>query len=597
MSAFRRAGDSTRLNRAGRATSDQASATPLISLAALLLIAMLTGLAATILVKTYNDDIADAEHRLQDFTDVLAEHATLVFDDVDRTLQAANTVRARLLRDGHWGPSAGDLPYRALMELRPSSAAASNLSWTDAHGDRLYAALSPTPAALNVKDRPYFLAHRDDPSLGIFIGRPNLSQQTGKFLVPVTRRFDLPDGGFGGVTTVLVDPAYFMTFYRTTTRRQQLFVQLVLADGTVLVREPSTTSVVGSSIAGGELFTRRLPKAPAGTFSGPGIFDGIDRIVSYKTIPKLPLVVTVSMNRSDALADWYRDSAVLLAFYAVLVGVIGGGAWFAVQRMRQRQRRQREQAEAKERLRQAEKQQALGTLVGGIAHEINNALLPIMTMGEMVEESLPEGGFERDGVALMLQSARQIETLIKRVLDFSREDAITDTPIDLAGFLARVAETSRAGLPKTIALTERVASEVGSVYAGEEKLAQVVTDLVSNAATAIGTKPGHIELSASPAFAAAPAEAAGGQTRFVRLSVKDDGPGIPPVVRERLFEPFFTTREAGKGVGLGLYTARRVITELGGYLDVESEPGKGACFSIILPRAPAPATAAAGTGE
>ena len=554
----------------------------------LLLVLALSGLAATILVKTYNDAFADAEHRIQDFTDVLAEHAMLVFDDVDRTLQTAGKTRTMLMRAGQWGPSAGDRPYRALLELRPSSAAASNLSWTDEHGDRLYTALSPWPSPLNVRERPYFIRHRDDPALGIHVGTPNLSQQTGKYLVPVTRRFDLPDGGFGGVTTLLIDPAYFASFYQSMTRRQRLFIQLVLNDGTVLAREPSQTSYAGTSIAQGQLFTQHLPKAPAGTFSAPGVFDGIDRIISYKTIPKLPLLITVSINRSDALADWYRDSVIVLAFYAVLLAMIGGGAWLAIQRMRQRARLRHEHAEAKERRLQAEKQQALSTMIGGIAHEINNALLPIMINGEMIEEELAEGSFERVGLGQMMHCARQIEGLIKRALDLNRGELAAGVPLDLAEFLARVADRSRAGLPKSIALIERVAGDIGAVQAGEEKLSRVFVDLVANAASAIGDNPGRIEISATPAFLdAGPADAAEARTSFVRLSVRDDGPGIPPAVRERLFEPFFTTKDAGKGVGLGLYAARRVISELGGYLDVESEPGKGACFSILLPRAPA----------
>ena len=561
----------------------RSSGLPFILAIALLLTVVLSGLAATILVRTYNDAIADAEHRIQDITDLLAEHASLVFDDVDRTLQTAGKTRAMLMSAGQWGPSAGDRPYRALLELQPNSAAASNLSWTDEHGDRLYTALSPSPSPLNVRERDYFIHHRDNPSLGIHVGTLNLSQQTGKYLVPVTRRFDLPDGGFGGVTTLLIDPAYFAGFYQSTTRRQRLFIQLVLNDGTVLAREPSQASYTGASIARGQLFTQHLPKAPAGTFSAPGVFDGIDRIISYKAIPKLPLVITVSINRSDALADWYGDSAIVLAFSAVLLLVIGGGAWLGCYQIRQRALRRHEQAEAEAQRRQAEKQQALSTMIGGIAHEINNALLPIMINGEMIEEELAEGSFERVGLGQMMHCARQIEGLIKRVLDLNRGEAAAGAPLDLADFLARVADKSRAGLPKSIALTQKVASDIGAVHAGEEKLARVFIDLVANAASAIGDNPGRIEISAAPAFVdAGPADAA--RTSFVRLCVRDDGPGIPPAVRERLFEPFFTTKEAGKGVGLGLYAARRVISELGGYLDVESEPGKGACFSILLPR-------------
>jgi signal transduction histidine kinase len=573
---------------------------PFVVVSAILLALALSGFAAAIIARTYDQAIADAEHRLQDFTDVLAEHAALVFDDVDRTLQAANARREQLLRAGEWGPEAGERPYQALVELRRGSAAAANLSWIDEHGERLYTALTPSPLPLNLADRPHFRAHRDEASLGVLIEAPNLSTTTGRFLLPVTRRFDLPDGSFGGITAALVDPADFAAFYRTMTHRQRLSIQLVQSDGTVLVREPSL-NVAGASITQGLLVGRYLPTAPAGIFSGPGIFDGIERIVSYKVIPKLPLLVTMSMNRADALADWYLDAMVLATFCILLVGMIAGGAGLSVRQIRQRGRQQREQAEANDRLRHAEKQRALGTLVGGIAHEINSALVPIMTLGEMTEEALPEGSFERDSVAQMRQSADKIEKLIRRVLAFSREEQALGPRLDLEDFAARLLDSLRRELPPNIALVKRIEPDIGAVLAGEDKLTQVFTDLVANAAHAIGKRPGQIEIAAGRAFhhsTPSAASHADGETDFVRFSVTDDGPGIPAVVRERLFEPFFTTKEAGKGVGLGLYTARRVITELGGYLDVESGTGKGACFSIILPRAPvqAPGVGAALAG-
>ncbi|MBI1774408.1 MAG: hypothetical protein HYR63_03580 [Proteobacteria bacterium] len=561
-----------------------------VAIATATLVLALSGFVAEMLVRGYQVEIAEAEHRIQDFTDVLAEHATLVFEDVDRTLEAANRERERLMRDGHWGPSAGDRPYQALVEFRLSTAAALNLSWTDEHGDRLYSAVSRSPWPLNTEALPEFRVHRDSASVGMYIGRPALSVQSGTYRLPVTRRFNLADGTFGGVTSTLVDPSSLATFYQSMTRRQRLFITLALLDGTVVVREPSLPIFMGMSVAAGPLFTLHLPKAPVGTFSAVSSIDGVERIISYRTLDKLPLVISVSINRADALAGWYQDRVVVLGFYAALVGLIVGGSWLIVLQLRRRAHRQREQEAAKERLRQAQKLQALGTLVGGIAHEINNALVPIMTLGEMAEEALPEGSFERDSVAQMRQSAQQIANLIKRVLAFSREEQASGSQLDLAGFVARLRQSLRGGLPGNIELVERVEPDIGAVQAGEEKLKQVFTDLVTNAAHAIGTEPGRIEISASAGFDAVGSHTGGGSAPvdYVRLAVKDDGPGIPPVVRERLFEPFFTTKAAGSGVGLGLYTARRVVTELGGYLDVESVPGKGACFSVYLPRAAAP---------
>jgi len=573
------------------------SIVPLAVVTAALLVVVLSVLLAVLMVRMHREAIVEAEHRIQDFADVLAEHAALVFDDVDRSLDAANKARDWLLRNGQFETPADDRPHRALLELRKNSAAVSNLSFIDAQGERHYNAVLRSPPPLNISDRPYFRAHRDDPSLGILFGEPTISASTGRTLLPVTRRFDLPDGSFGGITVVLVDPTYLGNFYKSTTHRQRLFIQLALRDGTVLVREPSPRNLAGASIAGGTLFSRYLPQAPAGAFAAASAIDGVERLVGYRALANLPLVVSVSLDRSDALAGWRKDAVVLLAFYAVLAAIIVGGAWLSVAQIRQRASRQREQAAARERLRQAQKQEALGTLVGGIAHEVNNALLPIMVLGEMTEEALPEGSFERGNVARMRRSADQIDALIKRILAFSRDEKFSSEYIDITEFMTGLLPSLRRALPPGIELTAHIATDAGAVVAVAEKLNEVIAELVTNAACAIGGKAGHIGVSAAPAFGeSAPSTAPAGPLAttgggaYVRLVVEDDGPGIPPLVRDRIFEPFFTTKEAGQGVGLGLYTARRTVMELGGFLDVESAPGKGARFIIYLPQARVPAT-------
>jgi len=565
----------------------------LVLVTAAFLTLVLTGLLTALLSRTHGEAIAEAERRIQDFTEVLAEHAALVFDDIDRSLDAANKARARMMSDDRLGAAAADdRPHRLLLELKKNSAAASNLSFIDADGERLYNAVLRSPPPLNIADRPYFRAHRDDPSLGILFGAPTVSASTGRYLLPVTRRFDLPDGSFGGITVVLVDPSYLAGFYKSTTHRQRLFVQLALRDGTIIVREPSPRDVTGVSIAEGTLFTRHLPQAPAGTFAAASAIDGVERLVSYKALANLPLVISVSINRADALAGWRQDAIVFVAFYVMLAGIVAAGAWLSVVQIRERAKRQREQAAARDRLRQAQKQQALGTLVGGIAHEINNALLPIMALGEMTEEALPDGSFERDSVAQMRRSADQIDALIKRLLAFSRDERSAGDRLDLAGFLAGLVPELRRALPPGIRLTERIEPDIGAVQAGEEKLKQVLAELATNAAHAIGKRGGRIGISASPAFGKGPPDMSPSAAvdaiddiGHVRLVVEDDGPGIPPPARERLFEPFFTTKPAGQGVGLGLYTARRAVAEFGGFLDVESAPGAGARFIIYLPQA------------
>jgi PAS domain S-box-containing protein len=233
-------------------------------------------------------------------------------------------------------------------------------------------------------------------------------------------------------------------------------------------------------------------------------------------------------------------------------------------------------------LHHSQRLESLGTLAGGVAHEINNALVPVVALTKMVAGKLPEGSRERRNLDTVAAAAERSRDLVKQILAFARKAAQRREPFDLTAVTREALRMMRASLATSIRLdatihaTPVVEGDPGQLY-------QVIINLVTNAAEAVGASPGTITVSLRP-------EADG--TRL-RLSVADTGCGMDETTKARIFEPFFTTKEVGKGTGLGLAVVHGIVKDHGGRIEVESTPGRGTRFDIVLPAKAAEAGVAA----
>ncbi|HEX6765970.1 MAG TPA: ATP-binding protein, partial [Polyangiaceae bacterium] len=236
---------------------------------------------------------------------------------------------------------------------------------------------------------------------------------------------------------------------------------------------------------------------------------------------------------------------------------------------------------AQDHLVRSERLASVGRLAAGLAHEIGNPIAAVMGL----EDLLLEGGLtseeQRDFVVRMKKETERVHRILKDLLAFSRPGAEAERDVLGSGSVeAAVHDTVALLMPhpalKDVALELDLHPELSDVALSRERLTQVVLNLVLNAADAVGAG-GRVRIVA--------VRSEGG----VRLSVEDNGPGIDPKVVGRLFEPFVTTKEVGKGTGLGLAVCRGLVESVGGSIALDQNITQGARFVVELPRAPSTA--------
>jgi PAS domain S-box-containing protein len=255
----------------------------------------------------------------------------------------------------------------------------------------------------------------------------------------------------------------------------------------------------------------------------------------------------------------------------------------------ERKQAEAERARLEQRLRQAEKMEAVGRLAGGIAHDFNNILGGILGYAEMLAESAPPGSPLKRYADNVLTGANRASGLVEQILSYSRSQRGKRVPADLGGIVAETLELMRGSLPPGITLSADLSRPL-YVVGDATQLHQVTMNLCTNAIHAMG-EGGMLRVTLEPAEIAAERTLAHTTLRagaYARLTVEDTGSGMDQATLERVFEPFFTTKEVGKGTGLGLSLVYGIVTDSGGAVDVTSAPGCGSRFAIYLPRVDTP---------
>ncbi|MBU0673938.1 MAG: transporter substrate-binding domain-containing protein [Proteobacteria bacterium] len=242
-------------------------------------------------------------------------------------------------------------------------------------------------------------------------------------------------------------------------------------------------------------------------------------------------------------------------------------------------------------LRQAQKMESIGTLAGGIAHDFNNILTAILGYAEMAVFDSGKPELLKADLAEIIHSGHRAGELVKQILTFSRKGEQELQPLQLQLIVKEALKLLRSSLPTTLSIRQQIDPDCDQVLADPSQVHQVVMNLCTNAYHAMGDGSGELEVTLRTVESAAaelPAELALGPGRYVILEVCDTGCGMTEEVRERIFEPYFTTKEKGEGTGLGLAVVHGILQSLGGVITVESEPGKGATFRIFFPVVPSP---------
>jgi PAS domain S-box-containing protein len=239
-----------------------------------------------------------------------------------------------------------------------------------------------------------------------------------------------------------------------------------------------------------------------------------------------------------------------------------------------------------EELFQSHKMEAIGTLAGGIAHDFNNILSAIMGFAEFIKEDVPPGSQTAGDAEEILSAGNRAKELVKQILTFSRRSDREKSVIQPHLVVKEAVNMLRSTIPTSVMLIEDIQVDCCRILANSTSLHQVVLNLCANARHAMTDDKGVLEVELKKVECGEkdlPQEKDIQPGSFVMLRVSDNGCGIAPKELDRIFEPYYTTREVGKGSGLGLAVILGIVEECNGFIEVESEQGRGSVFTAYFP--------------
>jgi PAS domain S-box-containing protein len=233
---------------------------------------------------------------------------------------------------------------------------------------------------------------------------------------------------------------------------------------------------------------------------------------------------------------------------------------------------------------QVQKMEALGRFAGGIAHDLNNLLYPIVIDAEMLMEETRGNEGAQEALRHILSAAYRQRDLVKQILSFSRRNDQVFHPIQVSPLVHETLALMRSSLPSSIYLRHSINAAEDTVMGNSTQIQQIIMNLCRNSADSFEYQTGTIEVSLENTGPESPAgHPDRKEGRQILLTVKDTGSGIRPEIMDRIFEPFFTTKETGKGSGMGLAVVHGIVRSHGGSITVRSKPGRGSEFRVSLP--------------
>ncbi len=243
-------------------------------------------------------------------------------------------------------------------------------------------------------------------------------------------------------------------------------------------------------------------------------------------------------------------------------------------------------AQSERQLQQVMKLQAIGTLAGGIAHDFNNILFPIVGYTELTMDDIPEDSQARRNLEEILKATHRAKELVQQILTFSRQGGQERKPLKIQFLIKEALKLLRATIPSSIEIESNVDENCGPIKGDPTQIHQVVMNLCTNAYHAMQASGGKLEVALKQidiSYETSQERVGMKLGPHLELTVKDAGHGMEPEVLERIFEPYYTTKELGKGTGLGLSVIHGIVKNHGGDICVSSQPGKGTQFTVYLP--------------
>jgi signal transduction histidine kinase len=297
-------------------------------------------------------------------------------------------------------------------------------------------------------------------------------------------------------------------------------------------------------------------------------------LVSHSNVTKLKLAEEELIEYRNYLETLVKDRTMELEEKNKKLG----------EEITEKERLEVEKQKVEAQLMQSQKIEAMGSFAGGIAHDINNILSPIVINIELLLDDAEPGTKHYEMLKQTLDSAYRQRDLVKQILSFSRQGAQKMSPISMTPLLENTLNFARSTLPSTIDIRHSIDAPLDTVMGDSTQMQQVIMNLLRNAADALVSQEGIIEVSLADVHMdggpVCPGEKPG---EYLELTVRDTGQGMPPEVIDRVFDPFFTTKSIGKGTGLGLSVVHGIVKNHGGTIAAESKEGEGSRFTVLLP--------------
>jgi signal transduction histidine kinase len=573
----------------------------------LALVAAIAGGTALTLAQLRSKALGDSERELRSLAFVISQ-------ETDRSFQSLELVESNLIermRGERFGSEedyrrrmSGKAVHEELSKAINGLPQVDRIALIDDHGKLVNFSLTWPPPDVDLSDRDYFQALSHSPGTDSFLSVPVKARTTGTWSVYLVRRVSGPNGEFLGLVLGAMQLSYFENFYRSIALGDSSSISLFRRDGILLARHPHIDPSIGRSLLIDSKFQLLLDHVDQGSIRVLSAIDGQQRLLAAHSVAHFPLIVVAGTTVEAALAGWKQQALSLglivgLAILVIALSLCVAAVMVARQLQSQalvavadaekaaalraqakaeaEHEAERQRIALERQLQQFHKMEALGTLAGGVAHDLNNTLVPIIALTKLAAGRLPEQSRERQNLGMVLQAAERARDLVRQILAFSREETIEKHAIDVVDPVRNAITMLRAILPTTVRIATQI-QPAPQILADPGQIHQIVVNLMTNAAHAIGAEMGTITV----VLGTAP----GDGCDWVSLAVADTGCGMNDATRHRIFEPFFTTKAVGEGTGLGLAVVHGIVTDHGGRIAVESAIDKGTRFEVLLPPAP-----------
>ena len=349
----------------------------------------------------------------------------------------------------------------------------------------------------------------------------------------------------------------------------------VAPDGEVLSVNPALVKMFGGT-SEADLIGVAVMDTPVGPEKGRML---LDRIRTEGGLEDLELL----LEKNDGSPFWGSISATPVRDAEGRTQHFDG----IIQDITERKLAEKEKVRLQEQLRQVQKMEAIGTLAGGIAHDFNNIIGGIMGYTELLLEEIAESeNHHRYYLSQIDRATRRARELVNQILEFSRQSRIEFRPLDIRLIIQEAVKLLHATLPKHIEIVQHISADKAHVLADATQVHQIIMNLCTNAYHAIGHVPGTLTLELDRITVDASQQVRLQKLppgSYLRLSVRDTGAGIDPEDLDKIFDPYYTTKERGEGTGLGLAVTLGIVNNHHGGLTVESRPGRGSTFRVFLP--------------